>query len=111
MGDGLQFSNLFDSQDNFPSGNSIIMLIVDIILYMILALYFDAVVPGEYGQRKVPYFCFLPSFWKGLFARTPVDAVHLHEHPHAMADLEESEDIEPVAAELSAKKAIRYLSF
>lgn len=79
------------------------MLIIDIILYMLLALYFDAVVPGEYGQRKVPYFCFLPSFWKGVLGWS--SSV---QEQNSFADFEGCDDIELVPEELSEKKAIRY---
>ena len=33
---------------------------------MLLAIYLDAVFPGEYGQRRSPLFCFKPSFWRGV---------------------------------------------
>ena len=62
-GEGLQFDNL-TTKGSFPPINYLIMLIVDIVLYFLLALYLDAVVPAEYGQRKPPHFIFMPSFWR-----------------------------------------------
>jgi hypothetical protein len=39
------------------------MFVVDLILYLIIALYLDAIVPQSYGTRKPWYFIFQPSFW------------------------------------------------
>ena len=46
-----------------------LMLLVDTVLYLLLALYFDAVIPGEYGQHRPPYFIFTPSFWKSICSK------------------------------------------
>ena len=40
------------------------MLIVDTILYLLIAAYLDAVFPGEHGKAKHPLFIFKLSFWK-----------------------------------------------
>lgn len=34
------------------------MFLVSIFVYLILALYFDMVIPGEYGAKKHPLFIF-----------------------------------------------------
>jgi hypothetical protein len=34
------------------------MLAFDIIFYFLLYLYFDRVMPNEYGVRETPFFCF-----------------------------------------------------
>ena len=41
------------------------MLAIDTVLYILLALYLDKVLPKEYGKREVWYFPFTPSFWTG----------------------------------------------
>lgn len=40
-----------------------VMLIADCILYFLLAIYLDNVLPGEFGRTKSPLFCFLKSYW------------------------------------------------
>ena len=45
------------------------MLIVDIILYLLIAAYLHAVFPGEYGKAKHPLFIFKLSFWKHACSR------------------------------------------
>ena len=40
------------------------MLIVDTILYLLIAVYLDAVFPGKYVKGKHPLFMFKLSFWK-----------------------------------------------
>ena len=40
-----------------------IMLVVDSILYGIIAWYFDAVIPGDYGLPQPLYFPFTVSFY------------------------------------------------
>ena len=44
--DGLSFSNIGVGQ--FPVSSALIMISVDIVLYGLLALYFDNVIPSEY---------------------------------------------------------------
>ena len=39
------------------------MLVVDSVLYFLLAIYLDNVIPGEFGRTKSPIFCFLKSYW------------------------------------------------
>ena len=45
-GNGLRFDTLSDGQ--FPVMNSIIMLLIDCVLYAVLAFWLDNVVPSEY---------------------------------------------------------------
>ena len=40
------------------------MLIVDTIIYLLIAVYLDAVFPGKYVKGKHPLFMFKLSFWK-----------------------------------------------
>lgn len=42
-----------------------IMLIVDTILYLLIALYVETVLPGEYGVPLPWYFPCQPSYWRG----------------------------------------------
>jgi len=61
VGVGLQWSNINRSStidDNFTMLNTLIMLIVDIILYTAITWYFDAVLPGDFGTPQPFYFPF-----------------------------------------------------
>ena len=40
------------------------MAIVDTILFFLIAVYLDAVFPGQYGKAKHLLFIFKPYFWK-----------------------------------------------
>ena len=40
------------------------MFIVDTIIYLLIAVYLDAVFPGKYVKGKHPLFMFKLSFWK-----------------------------------------------
>ena len=39
------------------------MFIADMFIYLVIALYLDAVVPQTYGTRRPFYFFLLPRFW------------------------------------------------
>lgn len=82
------------------------MLIVDIILYFLLALYFDAVIPAEYGQRKHPLFIFRPSFWKSCLFCAGNKGKAL---PRNMStpEWDRSEDVEAVHHDMQGNEAIR----
>jgi ABC-type multidrug transport system ATPase subunit len=58
---GLSWSNGYD--DPLVFYNLIWLLLFDFLLYGALFLYFEQVLPNEYGSNKPFYFIFLPSFW------------------------------------------------
>uniref|UniRef100_A0A8C3PXL2 ABC transporter domain-containing protein n=1 Tax=Chrysolophus pictus TaxID=9089 RepID=A0A8C3PXL2_CHRPC len=47
----------------YPFFNLYGMLILDSILYLLLAIYFDKVLPGKYGVPYPPLFFLRPSYW------------------------------------------------
>ena len=103
--EGLHFDNL-TTKGTFPASNLIIMLIVDAVLYFLLALYFDAVIPAEYGPRKPPHFIFMPSFWKSLFpAKGKMNAPA---RQMSVRVQEASDDIEAMPAAMHGNEVIRY---
>ncbi|KAL4239790.1 ATP-binding cassette sub- A member 5 [Mactra antiquata] len=59
--DGMTFSTA--THGDFTVLNCIIMLIVDAVLYFILAIYLDNVIPGEYGPKQPPWYIFMKSYW------------------------------------------------
>ncbi|KAL4225817.1 hypothetical protein ACF0H5_013807 [Mactra antiquata] len=67
-GDGAQWNNFYKPgtiDDNFAMLDAMLMLIVDTIIYMIIAWYVDNINPGDAGVAQPPWFPFLPSFWCG----------------------------------------------
>lgn len=65
---GLQWSNMWKTvtpDDSLTLGYIMLMLILDTFLYLLIALYVEAIFPGEYGVPKEWYFPFTSSFWCG----------------------------------------------
>ncbi|XP_058837014.1 phospholipid-transporting ATPase ABCA3-like isoform X2 [Topomyia yanbarensis] len=63
---GLQWFNLFTPStmnDGLSVGVVIIMLLVDALIYLAIALYFEQIMPGEFGVAKPWYFLFSREFW------------------------------------------------
>src|SRR3569623_1254319 len=57
--EGLQWSNLFhrlNGCDTFSGGTAMCMLGVDAVLYLVLALYLEQVLPQEFGVQQPWYF-------------------------------------------------------
>ncbi|KAH8038334.1 hypothetical protein HPB51_001117 [Rhipicephalus microplus] len=78
-----------------------IMLSVDIFLYGFLAYYFDAIVPGEFGQQRSPFFIFS---WLGFGGnRKPTAPDDLVKPDNSMP----SPDVEDRPAELLGREAIK----
>ncbi|XP_060519226.1 phospholipid-transporting ATPase ABCA3 isoform X2 [Cylas formicarius] len=75
-GDGVQWSNLWSPvtpDDDLTLGFLTVMLAVDSVLYLLIALYIEAVFPGEYGVPQPWYFPFTSSFWCGRSNQTAVE--------------------------------------
>uniref|UniRef100_A0A3Q3XQQ9 ABC transporter domain-containing protein n=1 Tax=Mola mola TaxID=94237 RepID=A0A3Q3XQQ9_MOLML len=67
QGLGLQWDNIYTSpleKDTFSFLTSILMMVLDAVLYAILAWYLDNVFPGQYGIGRPFYFPFQPSYWQ-----------------------------------------------
>lgn len=75
--DGVQFYNIMSSpggKDTLSVGFTMIMLLVDAVLYMLLTIYVEKVFPGEYGFKEPWYFCFKVDYW--LPKRTQWETLH-----------------------------------
>ena len=48
------------------------VLLLDSLLYLVVAWYLEAVFPGKYGVAKPFYFIFQPSYWLGVHHSTRV---------------------------------------
>ncbi|KAH6934215.1 hypothetical protein HPB50_021935 [Hyalomma asiaticum] len=94
----MHWTDVFE--DDFSVGSAMIMLSVDIFLYGFLAYYFDAVVPGEFGQRRSPWF--IVSCLGIGRSRKPSDADDLAKPENAPCP-----DVEDRPAELLGREAIK----
>lgn len=66
--EGVQWSNIGQSNsvdDNLSLALLMLMLIIDTFLYLFIALYVEAVFPGEYGVPQPWYYLFTSSYWCG----------------------------------------------
>jgi len=67
-GEGVQFNNIWTPNtpdDELSLGLVIVMLAIDSVIYLLIALYVEAVFPGEYGVPQKWYFPFTSSWWCG----------------------------------------------
>ncbi|XP_072932013.1 phospholipid-transporting ATPase ABCA3-like [Epargyreus clarus] len=63
---GLQWNQFFTSityHDKFLPGHVVLMMILDTILYMLIAMYVEKIRPGLYGVPLPWYFPFMKSYW------------------------------------------------
>jgi len=102
--EGLTWSNI-NTKGDFPASNGIILLVLDIILYMLLAIYLDSLFPGEYGQRRTPLFCFKPSFWRSVSNQTK-RAPSLFRGMSSVREDEPQADVEEVPESMRENLAI-----
>ncbi|NXI58144.1 ABCAA protein, partial [Chloroceryle aenea] len=96
-GMGFSFSNLMD--ESYFLFSTYIMLVFDSVLYMLLAVYFDKVLPGKYGSSEPPFFCLKPSYW----VRSRRGSTRTAVNPEELL----GDDVEPVPPEFMGKEAIR----
>ncbi|NWH99750.1 ABCAA protein, partial [Tichodroma muraria] len=100
-GIGFTFSSLMG--EAYFLFSTYILLVFDSVLYMLLALYFDKILPGKYGIPDPPLFCLKASYWMRSRRGSTRDV------PRASANPEEllGDDVEPVPPEFLGKEAIR----
>ncbi|XP_019349796.1 cholesterol transporter ABCA5 [Alligator mississippiensis] len=98
--DGALFSNL--THGPYPLVISLILLVLDSMLYVLLAVYLDQVIPGEFGLRRTSLFFMKPSFW----SKRRRNYKELYEST-INGSLNFSEMVEPVSPEFQGKEAIR----
>uniref|UniRef100_A0A8C5QZ00 ATP binding cassette subfamily A member 5 n=1 Tax=Leptobrachium leishanense TaxID=445787 RepID=A0A8C5QZ00_9ANUR len=97
---GAQLSYLKDGP--YPLIITFIFLVVDSVMYLLLASYLDQILPGEYGLKRPPFFFMKPSYW----SKRRRNYGELSES-HFSSNLGLSEMVEPVSSELHGKEAIR----
>ncbi|KAL4218252.1 ATP-binding cassette sub- A member 5 [Mactra antiquata] len=97
-------------EGEFPLYAPIIMLLVDTVLYFTLAVYFDNIVPGEYGPRYKPWYIFSKKYWFPE-KRKRKDTVSYNNDVFVNMDSPtngsiENADIEPVLPNMESKAAV-----
>ncbi|XP_062382782.1 ATP-binding cassette sub-family A member 5 [Sardina pilchardus] len=103
QGDGAVFSTLASGPHALYV--PLLMLFLDCILYLLLAVYLDQVLPGEFGMRRSVLYFLKPSYWSQRRKRyTEVSSVYEAEVNGAPAG---DESIEPISPEFRGKEAIR----
>ncbi|XP_060108074.1 ABC-type organic anion transporter ABCA8-like [Heteronotia binoei] len=83
---------------NIVEDSCFYILIIDSILYMLLALYFDKVIPDKYGVPYPPLFCLKKSYW----FKSRSGYIHEQSHSNIFSDI-----VEPVSPEFDGKESIR----
>ncbi|KAK1794086.1 hypothetical protein P4O66_010988, partial [Electrophorus voltai] len=103
QGDGAVFSTLAHGPHALYV--PLLMLFLDCILYLLLAIYLDQVLPGEFGMRRSVVYFLKPSYWSKRRKRyVEVSSVYEGEmNGTPTAD----ESVEPVSPEFRGKEAIR----
>uniref|UniRef100_A0A4W6FUF0 ATP binding cassette subfamily A member 5 n=1 Tax=Lates calcarifer TaxID=8187 RepID=A0A4W6FUF0_LATCA len=113
QGDGAVFSSLANGPH--PLYVPLIMLVLDCILYLLLAVYLDQVLPGEFGMRRSLVYFLKPSYWsKRTKHYVEVSSVYDTEVNGTPGG---DESVEPVSPEFRGKEkdnmveALRGLTF
>ncbi len=97
-GVGLQWDNIDDGAFSFLG--CLQMMFVDIILYGVLAIYFDKVLPGEHGIALGPFFFLKRKYWWP--ALEPADGDIYQEG----SILDQMKEFEPVTKEQALKNDV-----
>uniref|UniRef100_W5LBI4 P-type phospholipid transporter n=1 Tax=Astyanax mexicanus TaxID=7994 RepID=W5LBI4_ASTMX len=91
QGLGLQWDNIHTSPlegDEFSFHTSIIMMLLDTVLYAVLAWYLDSVFPGQYGIGRPFYFPIQPSYCSlkphALVSSPPTEKVFFEAEPSGL---------------------------
>eukprot|EP00761_Pharyngomonas_kirbyi_P012678 gb/GECH01012705.1/.p1 GENE.gb/GECH01012705.1/~~gb/GECH01012705.1/.p1 ORF type:complete len:859 (+),score=194.83 gb/GECH01012705.1/:1-2577(+) len=79
-----------DISSNNSIRDSIIFLYVDAIIYLVLALYFDAIIPQPWGIRKHPLFP-LKAVYHWILSKTGGKKIHDHDERGEVHDLEKQD--------------------
>ncbi|XP_050618332.1 LOW QUALITY PROTEIN: cholesterol transporter ABCA5 [Macaca thibetana thibetana] len=98
--EGALFSNL--TAGPYPLIITIIMLTLNSIFYVLLAVYLDQVIPGEFGLRRSSLYFLKPSYW----SKSKRNYEELSEG-NVNGNISFSEIIEPISSEFVGKEAIR----
>ncbi|KAE8876271.1 ABC transporter A family member 1 [Phytophthora fragariae] len=94
---GISFATASQRIDNFRFSTALWYFALDTILYTLLGLYFEKVIPKEYGTPEKWYFPLRPSYWRK--SRKFVASAQMNENGSAV-QVDMNRNIEPVSADL-----------
>uniref|UniRef100_A0A8D0GYH9 ATP binding cassette subfamily A member 10 n=1 Tax=Sphenodon punctatus TaxID=8508 RepID=A0A8D0GYH9_SPHPU len=98
---GVDFSDFLE--DSYPMLGTFFFLTFDTLLYLMLALYFDKILPNKYGMRHSCFFFLKSTYW--FRKRRRYDNEVLGQEQNSDQALDDS--VEEVPAEFCGKEAIR----
>uniref|UniRef100_A0AAX7W198 ABC transporter domain-containing protein n=1 Tax=Astatotilapia calliptera TaxID=8154 RepID=A0AAX7W198_ASTCA len=87
QGVGIQWHNIAKSPEDggrYTFITSIIMMLIDAVLYWVLTWYIENVFPGQYGIPKPWYFPFTASYWRGTAPVIDDKPKHMEKPPPNM---------------------------
>ncbi|POM60255.1 ABC Superfamily, partial [Phytophthora palmivora] len=101
-GTGVNFSNASVLSDNFRFTTALLMFAIDTVVYTLLGLYFDKVVPRDHGTTLKWYFPVSPSYWRSRrkAREAKLDLDHPSEALLDSVSVDVNDNFEPVNAEL-----------
>ncbi|RLO05264.1 hypothetical protein DYB28_013633, partial [Aphanomyces astaci] len=73
-GIGITSANAGSDINNFKFTTAILFLVVDVVMYTLLGLYFERVVPKDYGVTETWYFAVTPSYWRKKWTKETAKA-------------------------------------
>lgn len=94
---GISFATASQRIDNFRFSTALWYFALDTILYTLLGLYFEKVIPKEYGMPEKWYFPLRPSYWRKT--RKFVTSTQATENGSAV-QVDLNPNIEPVSTDL-----------
>ncbi|POM79668.1 ABCA1 lipid exporter, partial [Phytophthora palmivora] len=98
-GEGVQFSTMNTLSDNYRISTALLMFAIDTVVYTLLGLYFDKVMPKEYGTSLKWYFPVSPSYWRSRKQRqVTMETTADIQHDDVAVDL--NPNFEPITADL-----------
>jgi ATP-binding cassette subfamily A (ABC1) protein 3 len=62
-GVGIRWQNLNSPYLNYTYEEGMGMLVIDLVLFVVLGLWLDKILPKQYGQRESCCFCISPTYW------------------------------------------------
>ncbi|KAF0711892.1 hypothetical protein As57867_004984, partial [Aphanomyces stellatus] len=102
-GVGITFANVNESIKNYRFSTSLIVLLVDCVLYTLLGLYLERVVPKDYGVTETWYFPVSPSYWRRRRAGRQAAQPQSNDSAGVALDIV-NDAIEPVGADLKQQE-------
>ncbi|CAI2386824.1 unnamed protein product [Moneuplotes crassus] len=93
---GLNFSTMTHLHKNFNISSYFFMCLVNTVLYTLIAIYLTYTLPNDYGLRKHPLFCILPSSCKKRSKKGNYSRLNDNHEEIDMEEIKKNTNFEPV---------------